>query len=137
MVVLMKPAVVYSNHVTVKWNMELERPALFEKTILKRGGVVIFETTDINVTEYKDTSVSEGDVSYIVEVHLTLVGDDGDKIDFIDSGEYVYDDLLIEVSDGSAKFKSFPELTYTVEAIDLLSDSDTEVVEGRLQLKEV
>lgn len=137
MVELMKPVVVYSDHVTVKWNMELERPALFEKTILKRGGVVIFETTDINVTEYKDMSVSEGDVSYIVEVHLTLVGDDGDKIDFSDSGEYVYDDLLIEISDGSAKFKSFPELTYTVAAIDMLSDSDTEVVEGRLQLKEV
>lgn len=137
MVVLQKPVVVYSDRVTIRWDMELERPALFEKTILKRGGAVILETTDINVTEYRDETITEGDVTYTVEVHLSTVGDDGDKINFTDSSEYIYDDSLVVIADGSARFTGHAGVTVTTEAVDLLSDSGTEVVDGKLQLKEV
>lgn len=137
MIVLLKPRVVYGHKVTIKWDMELERPAIFEKTILKRGGVKIFETSDISMTEYTDREISEGDVSYVAEVHLALIGEDGSKIDFSNSGEYIYDGMLLEVSDGVLKFKSLEETTDTTIASNIIFGNEVEVSDGRLQLKEV
>ena len=137
MIVLLKPRVIYDSKVTIRWDIDLDRPTLFEKTILKRGGVKIFETSDISMTEYTDREISEGDASYVAEIHLNIIGEDGSKIDFSDSSEYIYDNMLLEVSDGILRFKGLEEVTDTTIATNMIFGNDVEVSDGRLQLKDV
>jgi hypothetical protein len=137
MVVLLKPRVVYDSKVTVKWEIELDRPTLFEKTILKRDGVKVFETTNIDIKEYTDREISEGEASYVLEVHLLVIGEDGNKIDFTNSADYTYDSALLEVADGVVKFKSLVASTETTLAAAMIFGSEVEVSGDRLQLKEV
>lgn len=136
-IILIKPTTVYNNRVTITWEVNLGRPLLFDKTVVKRDGIQFFETNNVDVTECIDDGLSGENATYIVEVHLKLAGEDGNKIDFSNESEYEYNNEEIEISDGSAKFYSLKEITQVVDSSSLLSDNNTEVVDGKLQLKEV